>query len=398
MSVKKKKKKKSPLTQLPDDKLKLVEELLSNSHNLTCEIIKEKINDPSIASAFIEKTPAKEEYIPTVLIIKELFGAEKQVIKALKRLIFRMKQKGIKTEELEFKDTESPILKIDTQIPEPISYLGPVGYAGHRMLFVSIPFPMGLYETGTGFINDSGISAFYHGRQRKKEMKRQEKIFFEHNKDYIDTTLEHIATLLERAYKMEEKSHDENYLSYAEFRPYLLEKAKPCDQHPIYSLIPEQELKDQPLTSFMISSLLEHELMKSWIISPEDMEPVLKEIEEAENSPLHLTPEQINERVYSIKRDAIKKIFSLEKLNNLKHNLLEMAYFFYKKDEISLAKTALLCAESLKQDDKLSIMPSFLEALMDRMISLYEDFKEEAMEEEDSSSDLILTPDDLFSS
>ena len=392
MPARKKKKKKKHAFELPEEKIQLINELIKAPQDLTREVISEKITDPKLASVFIDRIPAEKDYISSALIIKELFGNEKPVIKSIKKLIFRLKQKGISPAELEYQEPESPVLMLKTELPEPISYIGPVGYGGHRMFFISIPYPGGIYETGTGFISDSGIPAFYHSRQRKKEMKRNREVFFEHTDTYIETTLDHMATLLERAYRIEERPHDENYIRYSEFRNYLLEKAKPLDRHPIYSLIPEQDIKDQPLTSSMISSLLEHDLMKSWIIPPDEMKPVLEEIEEVENSPIYLTPEQKNERVYSIKKEAIQKIFSGEKLEHLKYNLLEMAYFFFKKEEKTPAKTALICAESLKQDDTLSIVPSFLEALMDRMITLYKDYRDKAQEEQKSSSDLILPP------
>ncbi|NIR15222.1 MAG: hypothetical protein GWN86_15315, partial [Desulfobacterales bacterium] len=173
-----KKKKPHPSSLLPQEQQTQLTALLENFKNLTHANVNEQIASPELAQVFVEGLPAKDpEVIPVLLAVREAFP-QKNVQKAIKKTIFKLKQKGITHPDLE-PEKGPPVLARSSEVTDPAAFLGPIDGSGSRGVLLMLPqIPTGV-DVGMGAISDElGFIQFFVGRYSKKQLKEIKEIFF----------------------------------------------------------------------------------------------------------------------------------------------------------------------------------------------------------------------------
>lgn len=378
---KQKKKKKENAILLTPQEEEIIASIIEDIENLTPENINEKIPGPEVAQAVVERiTVQSSKDRDLILAIGEAFD-HKYVKKAVKKAIFRMKQKGIHVEEP--KTHEEPILTLkNIQREEPSAFLGPIDGMGGRGVLVIIPqVPKGV-EVGLGVVNhEKGIEYFISNLYSKKQTQDIKALFFEQAQRPIETTISHAVTVLEKAYIKGQSSSGQAAEGYLKMRPWLLDNTQLLTEAPIYDMINVEDIKGEALTESISVKLLEHELMETWIIDPDRIKPLMEEILQAENSPILITEEQKMDRIKELKEKAIQDIFSEEKRIEYKEMLEEMAFLFFKLEQEDYARLALRAALSLEVKETVLMPNIFLRSLLERTLSFFEDMD---MDDEDS--------------
>ena len=397
MSKKKTQKKK----KAPDKPLLSAEEeirlktLLENLQDIDPTKIEEQIQSSEVAQALVKKMPLEHPNTVTILAsIREAFD-QKSVQKEIKRALFKLERKGVRIPEAD-QPEKTPFQIQKTESAEPNIYVGPIDGSGGRVLFMALPrVPKG-YDIGMGLVNDEeGFLEFVSGTYSKKQMKEVKALFFEQVSPLVETSLSHVATILESIHGQEGSGRTDATNNYLQLRPLILNKTSLLERPAIYEFIPPEELSQESFTDSRIQKLLNHKLLESWIVQPEDIRPLMEELQKTEESPIFLSEMQKSERINEITEKALDELYPESKRALLKNRLEETAYVFFKLEEEEYARLSLAAALSLDKKDSILGVNPFLKTLLQRTLDLYfksikemEQPKEET--EEDSSPKLIL--------
>lgn len=390
---KKQKKKTPPSPQLTAEDRNCLQALLENPDQLSPADVTEQMTNAAMAQAFLEKLPADAPNVVDLIeAVREAFD-HKTVQKAVKKTIFRLKQKGIATEALETSQPAAFLLKT-LDLDDSVAYLSPVDGFGNRAVFLLIPQqPMGV-DLGMGIINDeSGILEFVCGRYSKKQSKDIKETFFQDLGEMIETSLPHAATLLEKAHSLKESGPGDPSADYLKLRPYLNENVPLLERAMVYEFLSTDNLPGDALTASQVDKLLNHPMMVSWIANPDKVKPLMEEIEKVQESPILVSEIQKTERIHEIKAKAIGDIYPRERRWRIKERLEEMAFIFFKQDEEDFAHLALVVAHSIKDEDSILELDPFLEAMVDRTLEYFrkeaEDTEQSGILEDNTTSGII---------
>lgn len=389
-----KKKKPHPSSLLSQEQQTQLTFLLKNIKNLTNSNVNEQITSPELAQAFVERLPTQgPEAVPALLAVREAFP-HKNVQKAIKKTIFKFKQKGISHPDLEPEKGPS-ILTRTLEVADPSAFLGPVDGTGSRGVLLILPqVPKGV-DVGMGAVSDElGFIQFFVGRYSNKRLKEVKEIFFSSFDNAVETPLSHAAALLERAYGKSEEGLNEVSRGYLQLRPWILENVSLLEQSPVYDLMPLDSLSEGTLTPSQIERLLAHELMKTWIIDPEKIKPLMEDIQKVKESRILVSDAQKTDQINEAKRKTISEIYPGQKRLLMKWRLEEMAYFFFKLGEEEMARLSLAAAQSLDEKDSPLLINPFLEAIMERSFIFHGRTAQETLASEgaagDASSKIII--------
>ncbi|MEJ2726702.1 MAG: hypothetical protein P8175_19120, partial [Deltaproteobacteria bacterium] len=292
--------------------------------------LKKQIPGPQFARALVEDLPLDDPETPRLLVaVKETFR-DKGVQKAIKKAAFKLRQKGAPIPELETRE-EPPFMIPKVEKEEPLAFLGPVDGAGSRAFFLGLP------QLAKGV--DLGM------------VKEVQALFFEKVRPMVKTSLAHAATILETAYRDKGASQRAASRNYLQLRPWLLEHVTLLDKAPVYDHLSLDSAAQEILTPSQMDRLLGHELFKTWLVDPEDLEPVVAELIKVEESPIFVSDVQKTERINQIKEDALAMLYPDEKRRRMLGRLEEMAYIFLKLEDEIMARLSLAAAMSLKERD-----------------------------------------------
>jgi len=364
-------KKKTGKSALKPEESKLLDVLLADLPGLSPSLLAERVPNPQVAEAFAERLPADNPATPAILLgLRSLFR-DKPVQKAVKKAAFRLRQKGIVLPEQE--DTAIPaVLAGKTAESDPVAYLGPIDATGSRAVFICAPQRMGGVGIAVGVVNDElGLIEFSFTRQSKKRLKEIRQLFFSKLPGMVETSLSHVADVLERAYHAKGTELTESARAYLLFRPWLMERSSKMQKPAVYDFLSPDAASSGPPTEGQVQRLFGHAFMTSWFIDLNRLRPLIEAIRKAEESRIFISEGQRLEHIQRIKHEALSTLFSEDRRQTLKYRLEEMAYVFLKSGEEGLARTCLAIGLSLSQKESFVAVNPFLKTLVDRTLALY---------------------------
>ena len=329
----------------------------------------DRIRTEALALAILEKVPLETPRIlELVLAIQQAFP-RKDVQKAAKKTLFRLKQRGVEAVQ---KGEDRPAVFTVAQpeeLPEPSACVSPPDGAGTRAVLLMAPRAPAGVDMGMGIVSDEkGLIEFVFGRYSRKKAREMREVFSQAIPHLIETTLTHAATLLESCYSGG-KSGPQAAGEYLKIRPWLLQNVTLLNSPPVYDLFPEGTAFEPPIHT-QLDRLLSHEWMASWIVEPEALKPLLEEFQNAEESPILISAEQKAVRKEDLHEKFISRYYTDERKKLLKARLEEIAYLFQKEGEEEYARSALGVASSLDEGGAGFQANSFLRHLVDRTLAL----------------------------
>jgi len=357
--------------------LKKISEYLTQEPCLTIHVIEAlaRIPTPETAHLLIEMMAEAEE---------------KQVIKAIKRTLYKLKQKGVKWEEKAPKGES--ILK-PPKPAEPKGYLGSIDATGSRLIVIGKPQPLRGLLGILSIVNDlEGIQEFNLKGFSKKG-------FHEFMEDSLATVefplvtapgaycihlLKEAASLTQRLSKpLPQGYHD----AERECRNIVWDYPAPL----IYQHIKEDEVKDSAY--LLRDSINLHKIMPfaTWHLTAPEVEKYAARITETQQSKIVLRPDQKEARLNAIYRDALEELFPEEKRFLWKRRLEEVAYILLKTGKDDEAKASLSAAIDLNNPFSTIEPNPFIWNLLLKSIYILIEEDQEKQEEEKKTS-LIVTP------
>ncbi len=315
---------------------------------------------------------------------------EKQVIKSIKRTLYRLKQKGVKWEEKAPKD--EPILK-PPKPAEPQGYLGSIDATGSRMIVIGKPQPLRGLLVIFSIVNDlEGIQEF-----NLKEFSK--KSFNEFMKDslasaefpivtapgaYCIHILKEAASLTQSLSKpLPQGYHD----AESECKDIVWDYPAPL----IYQYIKEDEVKDS--AHLLKDSISLHKIVpfSTWHLAAPEVQKYATRITETQQSKIVLRPDQKEARLNAIYRDALEELFPEEKRFLWKRRLEEVAYILLKTGKENEARASLSAAIDLNNPfSPIEPNPFIWNLLLKSIYILIEEDHEK--KEEEKKTSLIVTP------
>lgn len=392
----KSKKKISSPHSLTDPEEKLLKSFLSDLKDIEPSQIVRRIPDSRFAEILVERLPLTKG--PSVLLLQAISERfkERAVLKAIKRTAFKLERRGISVAEF-YPERESSgnILKPPPK-EKPIAYVGPVlDMVGSRAVLILVERDATGRKAGAGVVSDEkGFHEFFYGTFSKKRIREIKDSLSKETGPLVDTSLTHVATILEKAYQQHIKIHANAPADYLELRPLLLEDTALPERPVINDFISDVTVSGAVLTDSRLINLFQNKLMESWFIEFEPLRPFLEDILKLDDSPIVLTDVQKSERARQIKEKCMEKLFDDEKRDLLKHRFEEMAYIFFKLGEEDSSGACLDAAGALGEEDSILKKNAVIEFLLERSLDFYMNaIKEKADDEsqkQDSSSGIIL--------
>jgi hypothetical protein len=315
---------------------------------------------------------------------------DKKITKAIKRTLYKLKQKGVMWEE---KTTDEKPAFEPPKPAEPEGYLSPIDSTGSRIIALARSVPQRGLLVVFSIVSDlQGVQQFTVSQFSRKEFREflsnslssaEFPVIEAPGADCLHL-LKEAKTLTQSLSKPLPQGFHE---TVSKFSDVAGDEPAPL----IYQFIQEDEIEDLP--HLLKDSAHLHEIMpfSSWHLGEREVGTYASQIAEAEQSRIVLRPDQQEARVNAIYRKALEELFPEEKRLLWKRRLEEMAYVLLKTGKEQEAKAALSAAIDLKNPVSTIEPNPFIWNLVLKSIEILLDTDQEKREEEEKSS-LIVTP------
>jgi hypothetical protein len=328
----------------------------------------------------------------TAQILLQMRGetGDKDLVKAIKRALYKLRQKGVRWEE---QATDKNPAFTPLKPLEPEGYLSSIDSTGSRIIVLERPVPQrGLLVVFSIVSDREGIQQLTVSRFSKKEFKE----FLKTNLSSADfpviqapgayclQLLKEAGTLTQSLSKTLPQGYGEVVRQFSDVtwdRPLPL----------IYQFIEEDEVKG--LLHLLKDSVYLHEIMpfSTWHLGELEVGKYAERITEAANSRIVLRPDQKEARINAIYRDALEELFPEEKRLLWKRRLEETAYVLLKTGRQDEARKTLSAAVDLNKPVSTIEPNPFIWNLLLKSIRILLETDQEKKEEEQKTS-LIITP------
>ncbi len=314
---------------------------------------------------------------------------EKQVVKAIKRTLYKLRQKGVRWQE---KPTDKPTFT-PPKPAEPEGYLSAIDSTGSRIIVVARPIPQkGLLVVFSVVRDLEGIQQFTVNRFSKKEFREFVKSSLSSG-DFpvVETPGAYCLHLIKEAAALSQALSKPLPQGYHEVESVFSDVTWDEPAPLIYQFMKEDEIKDLP--HLLKDSAHLHETMpvSTWHLGEKEVEKYASQITEAQQSRIVLRPDQKEARVNDVYREALEELFPEEKRLLWKRRLEEMAYVLLKTGKEDEARAALSAAVDLKNPLSPIEPNPFIWDLLLKSIQILLETDREKKEEEKKTS-LIITP------
>ncbi|NIO03217.1 MAG: hypothetical protein GTN74_01005 [Proteobacteria bacterium] len=313
--------------------------------------------------------------IPTERTARLLQGlsrsvSEKSVLKAIKRSLYRIEQRGIPVEASEKETLEPSILRPAVE-EQSRGFISAVDSEGSQIVFLTVSRrPKGLYLL-QGIVSDTkGLIEF----NRVETTKRGFKDFYQSIKTpeqlpIVEVDVGYCRFRLEEAAELTGQRGGSPPSAYLSSKRDI-EKIERVETPPVFLLLDEKEVQRDTSLLGGTADLFQNEPFSSWFLPAEEVQTYAKLIQEAEESRLVLNPAQKEQRLQETYRKALIELFTEEKRLLYRRRLEEMAYVLLKEGYKDRAKAALAASIDLRSAPKaLDLQPNpFLLNLVIRSI------------------------------
>ena len=349
------------------------------------------VDDPALTPPLIDAL-AGVPTSQTAQLLEEMMAVleDKRAIKAIKRTLYRFRQKGVQWEQKT--SQERPILR-PPQPGAPQGYVGAMDSTGSRIIVIARPRPHGGVRVCFSIVSDQ------EGFQRLEVTDLTTKGL----REFVDESLSseefpvveapggYCVHLVQEAAELSRSIDKQLPLGYGDVERGLRDVTWDGPVPLIYQYIQEEAVQNKARLLKESEALHKIAPFSSWFLHPDDVRQYAEAINEAEKSHIVLTPQQKDARLNSLYRDALQGLFPEDKRLLLKRRLEETAYILWKKGQEKEASMAVSAAIDLQTPfNPIEPNPFCWSLLLKSLYGLVKTEREEGKEEQGSS--LIFTP------
>ncbi len=328
----------------------------------------------------------------TAMILMEMKAScrNKALLKAIKKSLYRLKQRGISIEDTKERESSAPVIR-PLPSSQPKGFMSGIDYLGNRLIILAIPrIPRGLHTLEALVSDIEGLVNFHRDEMTRKSFHTflgnlRERVEF----PIVDIPPAYGRFLLDEAYALTEKMEKIPSKDFLAAKREISDIGDGIDGPLIYQCLDEDEIKGNDRFLADSKNLLEMDGIIKWVLEPEDVKPYVEAVREAEESKIALNPTQKEEWLQGIYQRALEELFPAERRLLYKRRLEEMAYILFKLGRTDEARCCLAAALDLEREIS-SFRPNpFLLQLV--VTSIYRVMAEKD-EEAEAEPSLIIRP------
>ncbi len=313
----------------------------------------------------------------------------KNVLKNVRKAIYRLKSQGVEVEEL--KDA-SPSVFHPPQAAPPEGFLSAPDGSGTRLVWLVRPqLPQGVVAYHA-LVNDvQGILDFQALETTRKKFHDYSAAFRKQAPwDIIEADPDYCLGLLVEAAEITQKKGETPPGEFSRWRPLMGTPPPLPLKPPIYLHLKEEEWKNRADLLDHSAALFQTPSFEAWFLEEEESKKYLSLLKEASESRLVLTPYQKEARVLEIYRQAVDELFNQERRALFRRRLEEMSYVLWKTGKESDAQTCLVAALRMESEGGILTPHPFLLELVKR--SLQALLEQEAKKQQEKGDELLIKP------
>jgi hypothetical protein len=322
----------------PQLSLEFISQFLGKSNELDTAIAEGLAGIPSEATA-------------TILMQMKASCRSKAVLKAIKKSLYRLKQRGISIEDTGEKERGAPAIR-PLPISQPKGFVSGIDYLGNRLIVLGIPrVPRGLHALQALASDIEGLLDF----QRDEMTRKAFDTFLGDLRERIRLPIVEIPPaygrfLLEEAYTLTEKKGKTPPQDYLMARREISDIGNGVHGPLIYQFLDQDEIRGNDRILADSKNLLTMEGIINWLLEPEEVEPYAREVNDAEQSKIAVNPAQKEQWLQGIYQRALGELFPAERRLLYKRRLEETAYVLLKLDRSDEAERCLAAALHLEKE------------------------------------------------
>jgi len=307
--------------------------------------------------------------------------SSKAVAKSIRKSIFRLRSRGIETEEI---SDRAPAVYHPPQPAASEGFLTPIDSSGHRVVLLARPqIPQGMVAFSAAISDREGIVDFSGFETSRKNFYEYLEIFREqYPGEVVEADPHYCSGLIMEAAEIGQKKGTSPSPEFLKWRPLMGSSSSLPLRPLIYRYLEEGETKSRPELLDRSASLFQLSPFNAWSLEEEESRKYLALLKEASASRLVLAPHQKEGRLMEIYQQAVHDLFDGPRRLLYRRRLEEMAYILWKKGQENETRVALAAAAGMDKESGILAPHPFLMELVKRSLSsLLEEEKEEKGQE-----------------
>jgi hypothetical protein len=312
----------------------------------------------------------------------------KEVQKAARRALYRLKTMGVDTESVRVQEPRKSVLEVP-KLPIVIALASQIDFAGNRALYLARRRPFSGLVLVSLIINDQrGVLDCHAFPVTKKELTRiVADIQADDRLTHAELPPTYAQQLVEEGYRRNLSTGTPVPQDFQGLHDLIGMPDTPWEQGPIYHLISPEEMHGQPAWLSLSGQLLDVKEFQGWHVPPEAVQKYREEVRRTAESPIIVSPALQQERLQGMQQHTLREIFDPDTCARYRSRLEEMAYLLWQTKRPDEAKRAFASALALQGERVDSAEHPFLRALLTRSIEMAE-----ALEQQDTSRVTVATP------
>jgi len=314
---------------------------------------------------------------------------DKRVRKVIKRSLYRLKSRGIVVEEVPPEKEASVLRPLRTEAPK--GYGGGFDFLGQRFLVLAIPHAGRGWTVMQGVVSDTqGIIDFSGDEMTRKGFRG----FFEEVREkspfpLVEMEPSYVGFLFYKALQLTLEKKRAVSQGYLRLKGEIEGIRKDYERPLIYTLLEADVVNNDDRMLQRGGELLQRDVISSWRIEEDEIQPYAEEVWEAEESKIVLNQTQKEARFQGIYQKALSELFTNERRLLYRRRLEEMAYIFFKLGKQEEARISLAVAIDLqKQVNPIQPNPFLFHLVVKSIFA----FLKEAYEKKAKEPSLIVKP------
>jgi hypothetical protein len=312
----------------------------------------------------------------------------KEIQKAARRALYRLKTRGVDTESVRVGGPRKSVLEVP-KLPIVIALASQIDFAGNRALYLARRRPFSGLVLVNLIINDQhGVLDCHALPVTKKELTRLvADIRADDRLTHVELPATYAQQLVEESYRRNLSTGTPVPQDFQGLHDLIGMPDTPWEQGPIYHLINPEEIRGQPAWLSLSGQLLDVKEFQGWHVPPEAVQSYREEVRRSADSLIIVSPALQQERLEGVQKRALREIFDPDSCARYRSRLEEMAYLLWQTKRPDEARRAFASALALQGEGVDPAEHPFLRALFTRSVEMAE-----ALEQQDTHRVTVATP------
>lgn len=312
----------------------------------------------------------------------------KEVQKAARRALYRLKTMGVDTDSVRVGEPRKSVLEVP-KLPIVIALASQIDFAGNRALYLARRRPFSGLVLVSLIINDQhGVLDCNAFPVTKKELTRiVGDIQADDRLTHVELPPTYAQQLVEESYRRNLSTGTPVPQDFQGLHDLIGMPDTPWEQGPIYHVINPEEIRGQPAWLSLPGQLLDVKELQGWHVPPEAVQKYREEARRTAESPIIVSPALQQERLEAVQKRVLREMFDPDTCTRYRTRLEEMAYLLWQTKRPDEAKRAFASALALQGEGVDPAEHPFLRALFTRSVEMAE-----ALEQQDTSRVTVATP------